>query len=392
MLPLPRSFATNAIHIGSEPDPHTGAVVPPLSLSSTFAQKSPGVPFPAGHEYARTSNPNRIAFERAIAAAEAGTHALAFASGSATLATIFELLVPSDHVVTGDDIYGGSTRYFRRVAMPKGFEIAFVDTTDVAAVTAAFKPNTKLLWLETPTNPTLKVSDIAALAAAAHRHNPAMLVAVDNTFLSPFNQRPLELGADIVSNSVSKFIAGHDDVVMGALATRNEALFQRLKFLQNAIGSVPSPFDCFLAHRGLKTLAARMALHNSNAQRIAAFLEAHPKVARVAYPGLKSHPQHELAARQQSGFGGMITFWLKGDLKHARQFLEAIKGPFTLAESLGGVESLIEHPAIMTHSSVPAEQRAALGISDSLVRLSVGIEDVADIECDLAQALEHVHL
>jgi cystathionine gamma-lyase len=270
--------------------------------------------------------------------------------------------------------------------------VTFVDTTDVARVVAAFKPNTKMLWLETPTNPTLKVSDIAALAAAAHAHNPAMLVVVDNTFLSPYLQRPLELGADIVSHSVSKYINGHSDVVMGVLAIKSTDVFTRLKFLQNAIGSIPSPFDCYMAHRGLKTLAVRMERHCRSAQRIAAFLEAHPKIARVAYPGLKSHPQHDIATRQQSGYGGMITFWLKGDLTHARQFLEAIKGPFTLAESLGGIESLIEHPAIMTHASVPAEQRAQLGISDSLVRVSVGIEDVEDIENDLKQALEHVHL
>lgn len=303
-----------------------------------------------------------------------------------------DLFTPADHIVTGDDVYGGTNRFFRRVAMAQGFSVDFVDATNVGAVVAALKKNTKLLWLETPTNPTLKVSDIAALAAAAHKHNPELIVVVDNTFLSPYFQRPLDLGADIVVHSVSKYINGHSDVVMGVLATKSEPLYTRLKFLQNAVGSIPAPFDCYMAHRGLKTLAIRMERHDANARRIAAFLEAHPKVQRVAYPGLKSHPQHELATRQQSGYGGMITFWLKGDLAHARQFLEALKGPFTLAESLGGIESLIEHPAIMTHASVPAEQRAQLGISDSLVRVSVGIEDVEDIEHDLKQALEAVKL
>lgn len=387
-----KSFSTTLIHTGSDPDPHTGAVIPPLSLASTFAQKSPGVFYPGAFEYSRSANPTRNGFERAVAAAEGAEYGLAFGSGSAALATIVDMFTPTDHIVTGDDVYGGTNRFFRRVAMAQGYSVDFVDTTNVAAVVGALKANTKLLWLETPTNPTLKVSDIAALAQAAHTHNPELVVVVDNTFLSPFFQRPLALGADIVVHSVSKYINGHSDVVMGVLATKSQPLFARLKFLQNAIGSIPAPFDCYMAHRGLKTLAIRMERHDANARRIAAFLEAHPKVQRVAYPGLKSHPQHELATRQQSGYGGMITFWLKGELPQARQFLEALKGPFTLAESLGGIESLIEHPAIMTHASVPAEQRAQLGISDSLVRVSVGIEDVEDIENDLKQALEAVKL
>jgi cystathionine gamma-lyase len=382
------NFATNAIHAGQFPDPTTGAVMTPISLSTTFQQPSPGEH--RGFEYSRTDNPTRRQYENCIAALEKGKYALAFASGSATTATIMAMFAPGDHVVSIDDVYGGTNRFFRRVSTPaSGLQYTFVDFTDEKAFEAAFTAQTKLVWLETPTNPTLKVVDIAKAAEKAHAHNA--LLVVDNTFLSPYFQNPLELGADIVVHSVTKYINGHSDVVGGVAITRSEQIYTKLKFLQNSIGAVPSPFDCFLVLRGIKTLPLRMQQHEKSAFEVARFLESHPKVERVAYPGLASHPQHEVAKKQQRGFGGMVTFWLKGDLTQSRQFLEHLK-LFALAESLGGVESLAEHPALMTHASVSPEERAKLGISDSLCRLSVGIEDVKDILADLTVALDAVQL
>jgi len=387
--PLPArsvGLSTAAVHAGTHPDPVTGAVVVPISLATTFVQKSPGEH--TGYEYSRTGNPTRAAFEQCIAALENGRYGLAFASGSATTATIVHLLQAGDHVISIDDVYGGTNRYFSRVAKPcNNLEFSMIDFTVEGALEAAIKPNTKMVWLETPTNPTLKIVDIAKLSAIAHKHN--LIVVADNTFASPYLQSPLELGADIVVHSVTKYIGGHSDVVMGVLATNSLDLYTRLKFLQNSIGAVPAPFDCYMAHRGVKTLPLRMREHCKNAQAVAEFLEKHPLVDRVIYPGLASHPQHELAKQQMRGFGGMITFFLKGGLSESRVWLESLR-LFALAESLGAVESLAEHPVIMTHASVPADQRAKLGISDSLIRLSVGCEDLPDILADLTAAFDAV--
>lgn len=390
-------FATRAIHVGSAPDPVTGAVVAPISLASTFAQRSPGEPpgagsalsYGRGFEYSRTNNPTRASFEQAMAAADGAAHCLAFASGLAATVTLLHTVKAGDHVVCIDDVYGGTQRYFRRVLGPTaGVEFTFADLAAAGELERVLRLRpgaTKLVWLETPTNPTLKVSDIAACAAAAHA--AGAILVVDNTFASPFFQRPLALGADVVLTSTTKYIGGHSDVVGGTLSTNDAELAARLRFLQNSLGGVPSPFDCFLALRGLKTLHLRMERHAANAAAVAAALEAHPAVERVLYPGLASHPQHALAARQTTGHSGMVTFYVRGGLPAARAFLEAVR-VFTCAESLGAVESLAESPAIMTHASVPAEQKALLGISDSLVRLSVGVEDVADILADLRQALD----
>jgi len=382
-------FGTNCVHAGQPADSQTGAVIPPISLSTTFQQASPGVK-KLGFEYSRSDNPTRRQYEELVATLEHGKYGLAFASGSATTATILALMQPGDHVISVDDVYGGTQRYFRRIsAVSSGVTFSFVDFTKEGDLEAAFTNKTKLVWLETPTNPTLKISDIAKAAKIAHEHNSFLVV--DNTFLSPYFQKPLLLGADIVVHSITKYINGHSDVVGGILVTNSEELFSRLKFLQNGIGAVPSPFDCFLAMRGVKTLHIRMREHERSALVIAKFLESSDKVERIVYPGLISHPQYELAKKQQSGFGGMITFWLKGGLTQSRQFLEALK-IFALAESLGGVESLAEHPAIMTHASVPPEERVKLGISDTLVRLSVGIEDVEDLLVDIKNALDAVQL
>jgi len=382
-------FGTNCIHAGQPADAQTGAVIPPISLSTTFQQSSPGVK-KMGFEYSRSGNPTRRQYEELIATLEQGKYGLAFSSGSATTATVISLLQPGDHVISVDDVYGGTQRYFRRIsAVSSGISYTFVDFTKEGALEGAFTEKTKLVWLETPTNPTLKISDIAKAAKLSHDHN--CLLVVDNTFLSPYFQKPLLLGADIVVHSITKYINGHSDVVGGILVCNSEEIHTRLKFLQNGIGAVPSPFDCFLAMRGVKTLHVRMKQHEKNAKIIAEFLQGSDKVQHVCYPGLVSHPQHELAKKQQTGFGGMITFWLKGGLTQSRQFLEALK-IFALAESLGGVESLAEHPAIMTHASVPAEERDKLGISDNLVRLSVGIEDVEDLLEDIKGALAAVEL
>jgi cystathionine gamma-lyase len=377
-----KGFDTRVIHAGQAPDPTTGAIMVPIFQTSTYVQSSPGVH--QGFEYSRTQNPTRHALEDCLASLEGGTHGVAFASGCAATSTILHTLSSGDHIISGDDIYGGTYRIFNRVFKQMGLEFTFVDTTNPEAVAAAWRENTKLVWLESPTNPMLKISDIAAVSAIAHERGGK--VVVDNTFMSPYFQSPLKLGADIVVHSTTKFINGHSDVVGGIVITSDDAFATQLRFLQNAIGAVPGPMDCWLTLRGVKTLGVRMRQHAASAMHIARLLEAHPAVERVIYPGLPSHPQHELAKQQMSGFGGMITFTLKGGLDAARKMLESVK-IFALAESLGGIESLIEHPAIMTHASIPPEVRRELGIDDGLVRLSVGIEDLDDLVADLQQAL-----
>ncbi|NDG84678.1 MAG: cystathionine gamma-synthase [Proteobacteria bacterium] len=375
-------FGTKAIHAGQGPDSVTGAVMVPIYQTSTFAQASPGKH--TGYEYARTGNPTRTAYQDCVAALESGKHALAFASGLATIDTLLHTLKSGDHVICSDDVYGGTFRLFDKVLRRFGLEFTFMDLTDIAKVRAAFRPNTRMLWIESPTNPMLKIFDIAALASAAREKG--ILSIVDNTFMSPYFQRPLELGADAVIHSITKYMNGHSDVVGGVFITNSDSLFEDVRFLQNSIGAVPGPQDCFLVMRGLKTLHVRMKQHEQNAFQVARFLERHPKVSKVIYPGLESHPQHALAKKQMHGFGGMISFEVKGSLSDATRVLEKTR-LFTLAESLGGVESLIEHPAIMTHASVPAENRKALGISDTLIRISVGIEEASDLIADLEQAL-----
>ena len=375
-------FSTRAIHSGQKPDPTTGAVVVPIYQTSTFAQDAVGKH--RGYEYARTGNPTRAALEQCIAALEGGRHGLAFASGMAAESTVMQLLKPGDHTIAMDDLYGGTYRIFRRVLEPMGLTFSFVDGSDLKAVEAAMTDRTRLVWIESPTNPLLKLVDIAAVSKVAHAHQA--MVVVDNTFMSPYFQRPLSLGADIVVHSATKYLGGHSDVIGGTMVIDRDDLFERLAFLQNAVGGVPGPMDAWLVLRGLKTLAVRMREHDRNARLVAAFLNDHPKVARVFYPGLPSNPQRELAQRQMSGFGGMISFEVKGGLEPARRVVERTQ-LFTLAESLGGVESLIELPAAMTHASIPAETRRSHGVADGLVRISVGIEDVADLISDLDRAL-----
>ena len=376
---------TLAIHGGQHPEPITGAVMPPISQSSTYAQKGPGEH--SGFEYSRTHNPTRYALERAVASLEDGRFGLAFGSGMAATTTVLQMLSAGDHIVSGDDLYGGTFRLFDKVMQRRGHTFSYVDTTDVAAVEAAIRPETKLVWIETPTNPMLKLGDIRAVARVCKARG--VLLAVDNTFMSPVSQRPLELGADLVVHSTTKYIGGHSDVVGGMIVGRDMELHDRLAFLQNAVGAVPGPQDCYLTLRGLKTLPLRMQRHQENAGRIALYLEGHARVERVIYPGLQSHPQHALAREQMRGFGGMISFYLRGDLDAARRFLQAVR-VFTLAESLGGVESLIEHPAIMTHASVPKENREKLGIADGFIRVSVGVEHVDDLISDLDRAFAAV--
>ncbi|MEO0615474.1 MAG: PLP-dependent aspartate aminotransferase family protein [Pseudomonadota bacterium] len=378
-----KCFATRVIHAGQAPDPTTGAIMPPIYATSTYVQSSPGEH--TGFEYSRSQNPTRFAFERCIADLEGGTHGFAFASGLAAIGTILELLDTGDEVLAMDDLYGGTVRLFSKVReRSAGLGFQFIDFTDLAAVEAAITPATKMLWVETPSNPLLKLVDIAAVAAIARKHN--LLLVADNTFATPWAQRPLELGAHIVMHSVTKFLNGHSDMVGGVAITDDAALAEKLGFLQNSVGAVLGPFDSFLALRGLKTLNVRMRQHNESAQAIAEWLEGHKKVARVTFPGLPSHPQYELARRQMAGPGGIITFFIEGGLDAARTMLERCE-VFALAESLGGVESLIEHPAIMTHASVPKAQREAIGLGDDLIRLSVGIEDTDDLIADLAHAL-----
>ena len=376
-------FGTRVIHAGQAPDPSTGAIMPPIYATSTYVQSSPGVH--QGYEYSRSQNPTRMAFERCIADLESGTHGFAFGSGLAAIGTILELLDSGAHVLAMDDLYGGSNRLFSKVReRSAGLRFTYTDFTDIDALRGALQADTRMLWVETPSNPLLKLVDIAAVARIA-REAGALLV-VDNTFATPWAQRPLELGAHVVMHSVTKFLNGHSDMVGGVAVTADAALAEQLGFLQNSIGSILGPFDSFLALRGLKTLDIRMRQHTSNALHIAHWLESHPKVTRVVYPGLDSHPQHALAERQMDGPGGIVTFFIDGGLPAARQFLERCE-VFALAESLGGVESLVDHPAIMTHASVPAEQRAAIGLTDDLVRLSVGIEAVDDLVGDLERAL-----
>ena len=379
----PAAFATRAVHGGQRHAPSTGAVMTPIYATSTYAQSSPGVH--QGFEYSRSQNPTRFAFERAVADLEGGVAGFAFASGLAAISCVLELLDAGDHLVASDDLYGGTFRLLDKVRRRSaGLDISFVDLGDLDAVNAAIRPETRLLWVETPTNPMLKLCDLDALAAIGRERG--VLTAADNTFASPYCQRPLERGFDIVMHSVTKYLNGHSDVVAGALAVREEALAERIRFLQNAVGAILGPFDSFLALRGVKTLDLRMERSCANALKIARWLEGRPGVARVLYPGLESHPQHALAARQMHAPGAMITAVLDRDLDGTRAFLERVE-LFTLAESLGGVESLIEHPAIMTHASIPALQRQALGISDARGRRSVGIEDADDLIADLDQAL-----
>ena len=377
-----RAFATRVIHAGQHPDPSTGAIMPPIYATSTYVQSSPGVH--QGYDYSRTRNPTREAYERCIADLESGRRGFAFASGMAAIATILELVDTGSHVIAMDDLYGGTRRLFDRVRKRSaGLELSFVDMTNPEAITDALRDNTRLIWVESPSNPLLKIVDFVAVAKIAKAHD--VLLVADNTFATPCLQRPLELGCDIVMHSATKFINGHSDMVGGIAVTADEQLAEQLGFLQNSIGAIAGPFDCFLALRGVKTLDVRMARHSSSAMQIASWLEQHARVKRVLYPGLPSHPQHALAKSQMQGFGGIVTFFIDGDLDDARQFLERCE-VFALAESLGGVESLIEHPAIMTHASVPAEERRKLGINDQLIRLSVGIEAVDDLIDDLDQA------
>ncbi len=376
-------FATRAIHAGQSPDPSTGAVMQPIYATSTYAQESPGKH--KGYEYSRTQNPTRMAYERCVADLEDGTRGFAFASGMAATATILDLLDSGSHVIAMDDMYGGTYRLFERVRKRSaGLKFSYVDLREPKALAAAIRPETRLIWVETPSNPLLKLVDLAMVAEMAHQHK--IITVCDNTFASPYIQRPIEYGFDLVMHSATKYLNGHSDMVGGMVVVGERAdLAEQLAFLQNSVGAIAGPFDSFLALRGLKTLALRMERHCSNALELASWLEKHPRVERVVYPGLSSHPQQALAKRQMRAFGGMLTIFLRGGEPEARRFLGHCR-LFTLAESLGGVESLIEHPGIMTHASVPREVRATLGVSDALVRLSVGVEDAADLRADLEQA------
>ncbi len=377
------AFSSRVIHAGQTPDPQTGAVMQPIYQTSTFAQESPGVH--KGFVYARGHNPTRFAYERCIADLENGQRGFAFGSGMAAIATALELFPAGTHVVAMDDVYGGTFRLFERVRKSTAsLSVSYVDLSDARNLEAALRPETKLVWIETPTNPLLKIVDIEAVSAIAKKRG--VLVGCDNTFASPYCQRPLDLGADIVMHSATKYLAGHSDVIGGVLVVKEKDLAERLQFLQNSVGAIQGPFDSYLALRGLKTLALRLERHCANAAALAEWLEKHPAVARVSYPGLKSHPGHAVAKAQMDAFGGMVTIFLKGGLPAARTMLERVE-IFTLAESLGGVESLIEHPGIMTHASIPPERRKELGVDDALVRLSVGVEDLGDLRRDLDQAL-----
>ncbi len=376
-------FATRAIHVGQKPDPATGATIVPIYQTSTYTQEAPGKH--KGYEYSRTANPTRAALEECVASLEGGDYGLAFASGLAATIATMSLLSSGDHVVAGDDLYGGTYRLFEEV-LPRtgGLEFTYADTTDPESVAKALRPGTKLLWIETPTNPMLTLSDIVALCEMAHERGA--VVAVDNTFASPYFQNPLSLGADIVVHSTTKYMGGHSDVVGGAVVTSNKDFYEGIKFYQNAAGAVPGPFDSWIVLRGLKTLAVRMRQHEENALAVAEFLQGHPQVATVNYPGLASHPQHELAKRQMSGFSGMVSFTLKGGAEAAYAAVQKTE-IFSFAESLGGAESLITHPATMTHAAIPREKREARGVTDGLIRLSVGIEDKEDLVADLDRAI-----
>lgn len=382
---MKQQLETRVIHAGQSPDPTTGAVMTPIYATSTFVQKSPGQH--QGYEYSRTKNPTRDAYEQCIANLESGTRGFAFASGMAAIATVIEMLKPGDHIIAMDDLYGGTYRLLERVKKHSmGLDISFVDLSEPEKILKAIKPTTKMLWIETPTNPMLKLVDLKKMAEIAKQHH--LISVVDNTFATPMLQRPLELGLDIVTHSTTKYINGHSDIIGGMVVVgNNAALADKLAFLQNSIGAIAGPFDSFLAMRGVKTLALRMERHCQNAMALASWLESHSKVSRVIYPGLKSHPQHTLAKQQMAGFGGMISVELKCTLAETVNVLERCE-LFSLAESLGGVESLIEHPAIMTHATIPQEQREALGIKDGLIRLSVGIEGLDDLKNDLNNALK----
>ncbi len=377
-------FGTLAVHAGVTPDPATGAVMTPIYQTSTYAQQAPGQH--KGYEYARTQNPTRTALEASVAALEQGAHGIAFASGMAAMDAVVRLLRPGDEVLAGNDLYGGSYRLLQRVYAPLGIKSRFVDLAGSPSLEALVSPRTKMIWIETPTNPLLRISDIAALCAQARQLG--IRTVVDNTFASPYLQQPLELGADLVIHSATKYLGGHSDVVLGVVVTRLPEVAERLYFLQNAAGAVPGPHDCFLVLRGVKTLHLRMERACDNAEQIAQWLEVHPRVARVYYPGLPTHPQHELAARQMRRFGGMLSFDLEDASVAAAMKVLRHTQLFTLAESLGGVESLIGHPATMTHAAIPREERLRSGLSDGLIRLSVGVEDVADLIADLEQALK----
>ncbi|MDA3881090.1 MAG: PLP-dependent aspartate aminotransferase family protein [Prolixibacteraceae bacterium] len=380
-------FSTLAIHAGQEPDPATGAIMTPIYASSTFVQSSPGKH--KGYEYSRSANPTRTALENCMAELENGKAAFAFSSGLAAENTILEMLEPGSHVIAMEDLYGGTFRLFEKVKkISANIETSFIDLNNEKELIASIKSNTKLIWIETPTNPMLTLVDLEKVAAVAKKHG--IITVCDNTFATPYLQQPFDFGVDIVAHSATKFLNGHSDLVAGIVVVKDEGeILEKIKFLQNATGAILSPFDSFLLLRGLKTLPVRMKSHGENAKTIAEFLENHQKVEKVIYPGLKSFPQHDLARKQMKGYGGIITFFLKGGLTESKQFLENTK-LFSLAESLGGVESLIEHPAIMTHASVPAGQRNKLGIHDNLIRVSVGIEDVDDLKEDLSNALEKV--
>lgn len=375
-------FSTRAVHAGQSPDPATGAIMTPVYLTSTYVQEAPEKH--KGFDYARTVHPTREALQKNLASLEGASFGLCFASGMAATSTVIEALSSGDHVVCGNDLYGGTYRVFTKVFARFGVTFSFVDTTDLNAVEAAFTPQTKLVWIETPSNPLLKITDIRAVAKLAHAKKAKLVV--DNTFASPALQRPLSLGADVVVHSTTKYLGGHSDVVGGAILTSDEALHKEYKFLQNAVGAVPGPLDCFLLLRGTKTLALRIERHCSNAMIVAKHLLAHPEVAKVHYPGLPTHAGHETAEGQMSGFGGMISFELKGDMERAKRMISSCE-IFALAESLGGVESLIGHPASMTHGSIPREERLKAGLTDGLIRLSVGIEDASDLTADLDRAL-----
>lgn len=384
-LPKFAHFASDALHEGQEPEQwNARCVVPPIALSTTYKQDGPGQ-F-RGFEYSRSGNPTRNCFEKCVAAMEGGKYGMAFASGLGATNTIMQMLKYGDHVICMDDVYGGTNRLFSKIIAKHYLSFDFVDCRDLELVKKSIRPETKIIWVETPTNPTMKIVDIEGVAKIAHAHE-GIKVVVDNTFMSPYFQRPLMWGADMSVSSVTKYINGHSDVVMGVVTTNDEEIHKKLRFLQNASGCVPSPFDCYLANRGAKTLHVRMERHQENALAVARYLESHDMVLRVIYPGLPSHPQHELAKKQCSGFSGMVSFEIKGNLATATAFLKSVQ-LFTLAESLGGFESLVEHPAIMTHASVDPEDRVKLGISDTFIRLSVGIEDKEDLICDLKKALE----
>jgi len=378
-----QGFETKAIHAGQEPDPTTGAIMTPISVSSTYVQESPGVH--KGYDYSRSINPTRKALETCIAELEGGLAGFAFSSGMAATSTVLEILNTGDHVIAMDDLYGGTYRLFENVRKRSaGLEFTFTDLSNFSNLETALRPNTKMIWVESPTNPLLKIVDLKAVSEFAKKHN--IIAVCDNTFCSPYLQKPLDIGFDIVVHSATKYLNGHSDVVGGVAVSSDESLAEQLAYLANATGSIMSPFDSFLVLRSLKTLAVRMERHCKNAMKIAFFLEEHPAIEKVYYPGLPSHPQHEIALKQMSGFGGMISVVVKGGLKNATSFLERTK-LFSLAESLGGVESLIEHPAIMTHASVPEEIRNEIGVVDGLVRLSVGIETLEDLVADLEAAL-----